>query len=818
MKSITSVLYLLIGGFIAFPFQQALAEDIHTVEGETKPVDSRKDRPVKQPRSVQNGLLDTRAPVRLPPLDMNEIQTEDALKDGEDKTLRIGVIQQMPSPVTMSARKSNLGGWTALPDGGHVWRLGIEAPEAMGIRVHLSNLVLPEGCEISTFATTNPAQVRGPYTDQTLDGRDGFWTGSIFAGSVTVECYCPPDIPLDKVDLTIDKIIHIYRDPVVPTKVGTCHNDVTCYPAWTTVGNGVAGIGTVGETGYIWCTGCLLNDQFPATFIDYFMTANHCVANQGQADDTEFYWFYQTSSCNGAAPSLGSVPRTDGGAVYLAGRDSNVGNDFAFLRLRTASPGGVDYAGWSTTPPGATEPLTGIHHPDGSYKRISLGKLDSSDIDYWTIQWFDGVTEPGSSGSPLFNSQQEFIGQLYGGYSTCQNPDYLDYYGRFNTSYPYISTWLISPTLDISPADRLHSAAATAGYTFSVSGGGAWNTTAHNPWITITGGGTGSGSGTVTYDVAANTGAARSGTITTSSDGATEIFTINQWAAATHPLVSAEGDFDGDFETDIATFQPATGLWNLLFSDNRAQWSIPFGSKTMLPVPADYDGDGLADIALFQPTTGDWYFLYSSGGSRIIRFGWSKTVPIPGDYDGDGRTDLALFYPDKSLWYFLYSSGGGYSLPFGSKTDIPVPADYDGDGATDIALYRPSSGTWYILYSGGGGKVKTFGWSTTIPVPGDYDSDGRADLAILNRPTSKWCLLLSGGGGEIVEFGYKTMTPVQADYDGDGATDIAMYHPTSGTWYIRESSTGSHRKVGFGGPDQIPVLFYPMIYSWLGLP
>ena len=667
------------------------------------------------------------------------------------------------------------------------------------------------------YAVGDPAQIRGPYDAAGLDGRDRFWTGTVFSDGVVVECLCPPGVAPDQVRFEIDRIIHIYRDPVAPTKAGNCHNDVTCYPAWAATGNGVAGIGTVGDAGLLWCTGCLLNDQDPGTFIDYFMTANHCVASQSEADDTEFYWFYQTSTCNGTPPSLMSVPRTGGGAVYLAGRTESIGNDFAFLRLRTTTPGGVTYVGWSTATPGGSETLTGIHHPDGSYKRISFGNLVSSDSDFWDVRWYDGVTEPGSSGSPLFNAQKQFIGQLYGGYSSCSSPSALDYYGRFNVSYPFVSKWLAAGTLGVSPTYRLHPAAGAANQTLAVTAGGTWTAASDQAWLTVTAGAAGSGNGAVTYAAAANAGVARSGRITVTSGTSTRTFTVYQWSNPTHPFASTDGDFDGDFEADIATYQPSTASWEWLLSTGD-EWTVPFGSSTMLPVPADYDGDGVVDIALFQRATGDWYFQYSSGGSRVIRFGWTKTVPVPGDYDGDGKADLALFYPDKSIWYFLCSTAGGFSRTFGSKTDVPVPADYDGDGALDVAVYRPSNGNWYILYSGGGSRIRQLGWSGTIPVPGDYDGDGKADLAVLSRATSKWCINYSNGGSLILPFGYKTLTPVQADYDGDGATDVAMYHPSSGSWFIRQSTSLTTRKVVLGGPDRIPVLLYPQIYSWFGLP
>ena len=43
-----------------------------------------------------------------------------------------------------------------------------------------------------------------------------------------------------------------------------------------------------------------------------------------------------------------------------------------------------------------------------------------------------GVTEPGSSGSPLYTQQGRYIGQLHGGPSACGAADLSDYYGRFS--------------------------------------------------------------------------------------------------------------------------------------------------------------------------------------------------------------------------------------------------------------------------------------------------------------------------------------------------------------------------------------------------
>jgi hypothetical protein len=57
--------------------------------------------------------------------------------------------------------------------------------------------------------------------------------------------------------------------------------------------------------------------------------------------------------------------------------------------------------------------------------------------------------------------------------------------------------------------------------------GCTWTATSNAPWITITGGATGSGNGAVAFSVAANTGALRTGTITIAG----QTFTVTQAAA-----------------------------------------------------------------------------------------------------------------------------------------------------------------------------------------------------------------------------------------------------------------------------------------------
>jgi PKD repeat protein len=99
----------------------------------------------------------------------------------------------------------------------------------------------------------------------------------------------------------------------------------------------------------------------------------------------------------------------------------------------------VYYAGWDRSGTAPTNQI-GIHHPSGDIKKISFDDDPASQANFggaacWhIIDWEDGTTEPGSSGSPLFDQNHRIIGQLFGGSASCSN-NVDDYYGRFDISW-----------------------------------------------------------------------------------------------------------------------------------------------------------------------------------------------------------------------------------------------------------------------------------------------------------------------------------------------------------------------------------------------
>ena len=396
----------------------------------------------------------TAVDVRLPPLDVEKLLREDQAQVDNTRALRIGVVRELPQAVS-AAGAGSPGHWQQTADGGRYWTLTIESPGAKAIRVHLEHLSIPPGGHIMVYNAARTDEVYGPYRHFDLYGYPELWTASVFGPVVTVEYYEPPDVVTVRgPDFSVTEVSHAYADVGAPVSpyVFSCHNDVTCYSAWAAEAGGVAGLGTINQGAWLWCSGVLLNDFDDATWVGYFLTANHCLSGnksdlgtQADANTIEYYWFYQTPTCNGTPPDLATVPRTATGADLISVETANAGNDRAVMRIRGALPGGLWYLGWTTASFSNGDDATGIHHPDGSHKRISFSDISSSDSNYWEVTWSNGTTEPGSSGSPIFDSDHRIRGAAFAmNVIACPGPNTTvhTYYGRYNVTYPYIRRWM----------------------------------------------------------------------------------------------------------------------------------------------------------------------------------------------------------------------------------------------------------------------------------------------------------------------------------------------------------------------------------------
>ncbi len=404
------------------------------------------DVPRPTPRSLSSGIAQSELfpegeEVRTLALDLGSLLAEDDRAGSEP--LRIGVVQGIRASSLESGR------WTALPDGGSLWTASFRAIGARGVQLRIEPWNPPIGSELIVFAANNPRYAAGPFTRTYPARLDAFWTPAIYTERVNLEYYIPPGIDhaARESELVVTGVLNLYR-PVAESpsllELG-CHLDVSCYSGWQPDADGVGRLTwTEGGAGWV-CSGGMLNRN-PTDFTPLFLTAHHCMAAIDPNTNAWVAWFYQSTACNGSVPDLSTLPQTM--VIATIGEDPTArpdglpGTDTRLVGLQSSLPGGVSFLGWdATTWPDQSEAI-GIHHPGGTYKRISFGtKVDDQfcggrtthEIQYNSAGGY-GSLEGGSSGSPLFDASHRVRGVASCVNSNCAGTTYVGY-GQFGTAF-----------------------------------------------------------------------------------------------------------------------------------------------------------------------------------------------------------------------------------------------------------------------------------------------------------------------------------------------------------------------------------------------
>jgi len=379
--------------------------------------------------------LETAAPLELmPPVDTLGLLAEDeaVASSGEPAPYRFGWGHEVGFDL------ENSGLWEDLPSGERLWRLRVESPGAWSLNLIFDRYELPEGARL--YVHNDAGRVLGAFTSDLNQPHGMFATEPLAGDAVTLEYVEPQSAPIG--GLRLDQVVHAYRDILGPgaagqaakrgtgtTKSGSCNINVNCPLGanWQDQKRSVARL----VMGTLLCTGALINNTANNSK-QYFLTANHCYA--GNPAVWVFQFNYESPNCTGG----GAVPQSVTGAQL---RSRGPISDYCLVEITQAIPTAYDvfFSGWSrSSTPSTTS--TGIHHPQGDIKKIcqdTNSALPSSfgGAPCWRVaSWEFGVTEGGSSGSPLYDQNKRVVGQLYGGQATCS---YLfnDYYGRFDFSW-----------------------------------------------------------------------------------------------------------------------------------------------------------------------------------------------------------------------------------------------------------------------------------------------------------------------------------------------------------------------------------------------
>jgi V8-like Glu-specific endopeptidase len=346
---------------------------------------------------------------------------------------------------------------TQSSNGEMFWTATVDAEEAHQLRLHLQADTLADDVQMWVYGDNG--DYRGPFGAELMDSEGGLWTPSVSGSRISLVVQLSSSAK--GITFNIDKVGEIFQldasgEPVFEAQeaLPNCLQDAQCFDATTypfieETEASVAIIRFAKDDSFFQCTGGLIADTDGNTQIPYFLTANHCLKTQASADSLEAFWDYKTNVCNGTAPNLYSVPRSNGSTLLATG---SVG-DYTLLRLDSV-PAGRWFMGWDSSPNSVSAGaiLHRISYPGGqpqSYSQSSIGQSKSCGTSFIHQTNLIGAQIGGSSGSPVFLGNGKIVGQLFGSCGTASNPCAFNTYqtidGALSVYYSAVAQWLSPP-------------------------------------------------------------------------------------------------------------------------------------------------------------------------------------------------------------------------------------------------------------------------------------------------------------------------------------------------------------------------------------
>lgn len=409
----------------------------------------------KNPLSNRAELsLDIPAIIVSPP-NLSDLMTEDNHNALKGKPYRYATF------LDCSIDPTKDGVWETIDENVSVWRVRIQSEGALALALNYNAFWIPSNGEFYVYSP-DKSKILGAYTNKN-NHSSGVFANELIEGDELILEYVKKgnSNPI----IHINKLMYAYRSVSSKQQArnfgdsGACHVNVNCSPEgddWQDVKTSVCRISVrIGNNAY-WCSGSLLNNT-AEDCKPYVLTADHCAfdsdndvyASQNDMNQWVFYFNYEADQCEN--PSSNPSSKTMSGCSFVSNssENGNINNnsDFHLIELNNSLPFeyGLYVAGWNRNNSSSSQGV-GIHHPAGDIKKISTYTQSANSANGgtdWRVRWAEtstdhSVTEGGSSGSPLLNSNKQVVGNLSTGSSAC-SPTFLlngfDFYGKLSYSW-----------------------------------------------------------------------------------------------------------------------------------------------------------------------------------------------------------------------------------------------------------------------------------------------------------------------------------------------------------------------------------------------
>lgn len=339
-----------------------------------------------------------------------------------------------------------------LPNNDKVYRLLIKSPSALGMMMMFEDFKLEKNAKLWLY-NKERTHYSGMYSEKdNYQSNGNFLTSYVLGSEVIVEYLEPSQIQTQNFSIT--KVYHYFRGLKSGNgngfgAAGFCMINAACPEgnAKPAARDAACRIRVTGSSFSGFCSGTLVGntseDKTP-----YILTANHCSARSNLSDliNWEFDFLYESPACSN--PSIEPPAITFKGCTAPAYSGSDNGensSDFLLLKLNSnlsTSSYDFTFVGWDKSNSNFWGTFC-YHHPKGDIKKVSTSADWTSLASYGgnvanthlSLKWTatsrgHSVTDEGSSGSGLINSDGLLIGTLTGGNALCSNLNGVDFYGR----------------------------------------------------------------------------------------------------------------------------------------------------------------------------------------------------------------------------------------------------------------------------------------------------------------------------------------------------------------------------------------------------